>query len=176
MVIVINGPIASGKSAVARATAAELDRRGTSAAVIDVDVLYAMLDQRTGVPEADDAAWLLARVAAGSLVDTFLAGGINAVLVEGRFFAEERRQFLSALRAPVSPHFVTLRVSYDEALRRTQSDGSRGVSRDPAFLGPYFARTERDLSSLPPGDLVIDTERESVETCVAKIINHASSN
>jgi adenylylsulfate kinase-like enzyme len=42
--IVISGPIASGKSTVAGALARECKRRGATAAVIDLDVVYEMLE------------------------------------------------------------------------------------------------------------------------------------
>ena len=103
--------------------------------------------------------WRLAREAAAGLTDTFLDGGVDAVLVEGRFFAKERAEYRAALRTDVVPRFVTLRVSYDEALRRAQTDATRGASRDPAFLRPYFMRVEREMEAIPASDLVLDTEQ-----------------
>jgi polynucleotide 5'-kinase involved in rRNA processing len=43
MVIVITGPIASGKSAIARGLARELVRRHIRLAVIDLDLIFEML-------------------------------------------------------------------------------------------------------------------------------------
>jgi adenylylsulfate kinase-like enzyme len=43
-VLVITGPIASGKSALGRAVAVELAAAGVSAPVIDLDLVYEMLD------------------------------------------------------------------------------------------------------------------------------------
>jgi len=46
MVIVICGPIASGKSTVARAVARSFEHLGTQAAVVDLDLVYEMLETR----------------------------------------------------------------------------------------------------------------------------------
>ncbi len=173
MLIGINGPIASGKSAVARAVARELDRRGTTAAVIDIDLVYDMLDHAVGVPKGDDRSWRAARRAAAAITDTFLSDGIDAVIVEGRLFVAERREYLEALESPIYPRFVTLHVSYEEALRRAQNDETRGVSRDPAFLGPYFLGVERDLAEVPRTDLRINTERLDITESVAQIVRFA---
>jgi len=43
MLVLINGPIASGKSTIARALASELEARGRRTAVIDLDLLYDMI-------------------------------------------------------------------------------------------------------------------------------------
>lgn len=168
--IVINGAIATGKSTIARAVARELEREGLSAAVIDLDVVYDMLEHRTGVPKSDDASWRLARRAAAALTDTFFAARLHAVIVEGRFFTPaERAAFLEPLATPVAASFVTLRVPYQEALRRAEGDVTRTVSRDPAFLGPYYLGVERDLASVATTDLVLDTDRVSVDEAVAAI-------
>jgi chloramphenicol 3-O-phosphotransferase len=170
VLIVINGPIASGKSTLARAVAREMQAHGAKTALVDVDLLYDMLDAAVGVPKGNERSWHLARAAAAALTDTFLDGGVDAVLVEGRFFAEERAEYLAGVHSLVDPRFVTLRVSYDEALRRAQADPTRGASRDPAFLRPYFVRVERDLASVPDTDLVLDTQLLDLDQCVAEVI------
>lgn len=170
MLIVINGPIASGKSTIARAVVTALRDRGRRAAVIDVDLLYDMLDDAVDAPKGDESSWGLARRGAAVLSETYLSAGVDAVIVEGRFFEEERRVFLEALGPDVTPRYVTLQVSYEEALRRAQGDPTRGVSRDPAFLGPYFTAIAWDVEAVPPTDLVIDTEQLSVAETVRGIL------
>ncbi len=44
MLLVVTGPMASGKSTLARAVACELERRGAKAAAVDLDLVYEMLD------------------------------------------------------------------------------------------------------------------------------------
>ena len=170
MLIVINGSIASGKSTIARAYAGHLAARGAKAAVIDLDLLYDMHHHTAGVAKDDEETWAIARRAAAALTDTFLSEGVRDVVVEGTFFTPaERAALLDALMTPVAVRFVTLQVGYKEALRRAQADPSRGVSRDPAFLRPYYARVQADLAAVPATDLVLDTDRLTPEEAVAAI-------
>ena len=156
IVIVITGPIASGKSTIARELARELGRAGVPVAVIDLDDVHDTLarDGRTN----DEATWAIARREAATLANTFLAEGTAVVVAEGSFNTPgDRVEFAQHLDASV-PVYVTLRVSFREALRRAQGDPSRGVSRDPAFLGRYFAGFGQKPPT-PATDLVIETER-----------------
>jgi adenylylsulfate kinase-like enzyme len=169
MVIVITGPIASGKSTVARELARELERARVRVAVIDLDLLHDMLT--TDVPTADDATWSLARQAAATLANTFLEEGVTVVVAEGSFNApDDRAAFARHLDTSVGPTYVTLRVSFDEALRRAQSDPTRGRSRDPAFLRPYFAALDQAFATVPATDMVIDTEAMPATLVAASIV------
>jgi predicted kinase len=172
MVIVITGPIASGKSTVARELARELERTQVRVAVIDLDLLYDRLT--TDGPKSDDATWALARNAAATLAKTFLEEGVAVVVAEGSFNTPgDRAAFDQHLDTSVGPRYVTLRVSFEEALRRAQSDATRGVSRDPTFLGPYFAAVGQALATVPVTDIVIDTERmpaTSVAVAIASLV------
>lgn len=159
VLIVISGPIASGKSAVARAMAREFEQRGRSAARIDLDVVYEMLEHSTGRKD-DDAKWLAARRAAAALTDSFLATGADVVIVEGEFFAaKDRDAYLRCLRTEVEERFVTLTVSVDEAVRRAEGDATRTVSRERAFLRRQYAAVQPALEETPSTDLLLDTER-----------------
>jgi hypothetical protein len=67
---------------------------------------------------------------------------------------------------------VTLRVSFDEALRRAQNDSLRklaSLSRDSAFLAwqhsDFMTRSERT----PTGDLVVDTEAGNALDIAAEV-------
>jgi adenylylsulfate kinase-like enzyme len=170
MLIAINGPIASGKSTIAQAVADALRRGGTSAAVLDIDLLYTMLDPRSGVRKDDDRSWTVARRGAAALADAFMSDGVEVVIAEGALFRDERAEFMTALGSSAEPCFVTLRVSYEEALRRAKTDPTRGVSRDPAFLGPYFEAVTAYMAQVPKTDLVIDTETRTVAEAVGEIV------
>lgn len=177
-VVVITGPIASGKSTVARELARELERMHVRVAVIDLDLLHAMLT--TGGPKADEATWAIARHAAATLTNTFLEEGVAVVVAEGSFNRpDDRAAFAQHLDTSLRPRYVTLRVSYEEALRRAQSDPTRGRSRDPAFLGPYFAAVGQALATVPVTDIVIDTERmpaTSAAVAIASLARPGTSN
>jgi adenylylsulfate kinase-like enzyme len=167
MVIVITGPIASGKSTVAQALAGELERTGVRVAVIDLDVVYDML--KTKGSTSDDASWALARRGVATLVNTFEEEGVAAVIADGSFNTPRDRAIMSRyLLADAKPRYVTLRVSFEEALRRAQGDPTRGASRDPEFLGSYFAAANRH-PTVPVTDVVIDTERVTPGTAAATI-------
>ncbi|HKG20242.1 MAG TPA: AAA family ATPase, partial [Candidatus Limnocylindrales bacterium] len=109
MLIAINGPIASGKSTIAQAVADALRRGGTSAAVLDIDLLYTMLDPRSGVRKDDDRSWTVARRGAAALADAFMSDGVEVVIAEGALFRDERAEFMTALGSSMEPCFVTLR-------------------------------------------------------------------
>ena len=168
MVIVITGPIASGKSTIARELARELERTHGRIAVIDLDLLYDML--RPDGPKSDDGTWALARHAAATLTTTFLQEGMAVVVAEGSFNRPgDRAAFARHLDTNVDPLYVTLRVSFEEALRRAQGDPTRGVSRDPVVLNRYFAAADQSLATVPVTDVVLDTERMT-STFAAKAI------
>ena len=104
------------------------------------------------------------------LASTFLSDGIAVVVADGSFNqATDRAAFEQHLDTDVSPLYVTLMVSFEEALRRAQGDPTRGVSRDPTFLGAYFANGTHVPAKLPATDIVIDTEWVSPTAAAAEI-------
>jgi cytidylate kinase len=170
VLIVISGPIASGKSSIARGVARELERQAVSTAVIDLDLLYDMQAHPNADAKGEAARWQAARRAAAAVAESFLGDGIAAVVVEGSFQDGDARGALAtSLRSAADAFFVTLRVSYEEALRRAMADPTRGASRDAAFLRRYYDDRRYELENVPAGDLVIDTERLTEQEAVATI-------
>ena len=159
LLIVITGPIASGKSTIARAVMRQLEATGAEAAVVDLDLVYEMVDP-TAWAKTDQRKWTQTRRVTARLSDAFLAEGL-AVIVEGGFQTPaERREFSDALRSQVEPHFVTLRVSFDLALQRAQLDPTRGLSKDPEFLRQHYEATAAAASAAT--DLALDTGATSI--------------
>ena len=159
MVLVITGPIASGKSTLGRAVAVELDGRGLDSAVVDLDLVYEMLDPRRG-QKTDEARWREARRLAGKIA-LALRGQRSAVVVEGEFATEEQRaDFCAELPHEWRVSFVTLTVDFDEAWRRAIADPTRGMSKDRDFLAAHY----RALGSARPddADLILDIGEVSV--------------
>jgi predicted kinase len=159
LVAVISGPIASGKSSLSRAVATRLEEIGeTEAAVIDLDVIYEMLDPRgrPGRPKSDERLWSHARQTAGRLAALFLADGRH-VVADGDFAADKAlREFEGELSAHAPPRLVMLSVDFESALRRAQADVSRGLSRDASFLSAHYREftpewRERDVLKLNTG-------------------------
>jgi lactoylglutathione lyase len=152
--LVISGPIAAGKSTVASALAATFRESGRAVAVVDLDRLYMMLDDRP--PMSDPSHSREARRAAAALTDHFVLEGIELVIVEGTFWTRsEREELTTALTTLVQPVYVTLRVSVEEALRRVQSDTGRRASRNPAILRASHAAFGAVMPN--PTDTVIDS-------------------
>lgn len=169
-VVVISGPISSGKSALSRAVAAQLEETtGVLASVVDLDLVYEMLDVRRG-PKNDERVWSQARRIAGRLGTVMLGEGRSAV-VEGGDFATEAAlaEFESELPAEAVVRLVLLGVDFETAFQRARSDDSRGVSRDRTFLLAHYAefRTEwpgRDALQLDTGSASLtETARSVVE-------------
>lgn len=164
--LVISGPIASGKSTLARAVAERLADGGSTASVIDLDLLHAML-----VRTPPKRAWSAARRAAASVTDAFVAEGIDVVVTEGEFITpSERAEYVDYLSPSVHVTFVTLWVSYPEALRRATADRTRGLSRDPAFLSSHYENTASALAATPRTDLLLDTSALTVEAAVDAVV------
>ena len=101
IVIVITGPIASGKSTIARELARELGRAGVPVAVIDLDDVHDTLarDGRTN----DEATWARARREAATLANTFLAEGTAVVVAEGSFNTGGSEIHGGKGKAPMAP-------------------------------------------------------------------------
>jgi adenylylsulfate kinase-like enzyme len=169
MVIVITGPIASGKSTVAHALARELASRDVPAPVIDLDIVH---DELVADGSAsDDAAWTLARQSLARAVGTFVRNGSAVVIADGSFnLPADRATLREGLNAAAGLVYVTLLVSFDEALRRAQGDPTRGRSRDPEFLRRHFAARRDALDNAPASDIVIDTERTTPTAIAATIV------
>ena len=131
--MVISGPIASGKSTAASVLAGRFRTSGRSAATLDLDLFYLMLEDT--LPMADPRLWRMARRAAAALVDQFVRDGIELTIVEGTFWTQtERAEFSDCLTVAVQPVYVTLRVSVDEAQRRVTAD-----PQPPFFENPRGA-------------------------------------
>ena len=173
MVIVITGPIASGKSTVARALFHELAALDVRAAVIDLDTIEDMLT--ADGPKSDPESWTRARRAVASLANGFLQDGVAVVIADGSFnLAHDRSALEQQLDTKIHPIFVTLTVTLNEAVRRAQGDPTRGVSRDPAFLAESFAAASKASAERPATDVVIDSEAVSptaAATEIARIVS-----
>jgi tRNA uridine 5-carbamoylmethylation protein Kti12 len=132
MLVVVNGPIGSGKSTFSAALADVLRTDGKSVAVVGLDEVFFMI---RSFPNASlDEMWDVARIAHAGLVRAFMASGVAVIVAEGPFFEDAHRELLLGGLGGVDPFWITLTVSYDEALRRVALDETRGVSKDPDFL------------------------------------------
>jgi len=168
VIIVITGPIASGKSTVAGALARELEVMGVRAAVIDLDLVHDQLTDHGS--SSHESSWTLARRETAIAATALQVEGVAVVIAEGSFnLPSDRATFARHLRSSADPVFVTLQVSFEEALRRAQGDPTRGRSQDPEFLAAHFAARRDVLAAVPATDIVIDTERTTPQRAAAAI-------
>jgi len=142
LVAVIAGPIASGKSSLSRAAAARLQSAGKAdVAVIDLDLVYEMLDPRNGPgrPKNDEALWSHSRRVAGRLARVFLSDG-RVVVAEGNFTSTQAlNEFERELPTGVRMRLVMLHLDFDSALQRAQGDNDRGLLKDASFLSAHYS-------------------------------------
>lgn len=157
MLVVVTGPVGGGKSTVALALADLFREAGRPTAVVDLDLVYCMARQGKSFAEAH--TWTTARHGASALADAFYAEEMQVVIVEGEFFTQgELDALCNHLATPVEQHFITLAVSYEQALHRVSGDPSRGMSRDPQFLKHLHAQFIRALPFLRACSLVVDAD------------------
>ena len=153
--IVITGPIASGKSTVARALARELEAMDVRAAVMDLDVVHDQLTRNGSAP--DDSAWTLTRREAAAAANAYHENGVAVVIAEGSFnLPFDRATFARDLRPGSNTSLAeTVGLSADEQYLRglSQSDlrlRSRLMGGDPvadqdAYLLDALAAGPTDL-------------------------------
>jgi shikimate kinase len=168
-VVVICGPIASGKSELSRAVAARLQsEHGVPSSVIDLDLVYEMLDAQRR-PKGDREVWAQARRVAGGLADVLLREG-RAVVAEGGDFSTEDEliEFERELPEATAVRLVRLEVDYDTALQRARADDSRGISKDEAFLATHYAEFRTDWAGRDV--LELDTETASVAEAARAVV------
>jgi predicted kinase len=171
MLLVVTGPIASGKSTIARAVAAEFEKRGPKAAAVDLDLIYEMLDPSRS-PKNDSAIWAQARRMSARLAAALLAEDVT-VIVEGEFLtAADRAEFIDALPQRVEPRFITLSVPFEVALQRAGEDETRGLSRQPELLRAHYDATV-ELRDVPSTDLTLDTAAIQIEEAARVATNWA---
>ena len=122
---------------------------------------------------ARDDAWRTARHGAAALTDLFFSSGCDVVVVEGGFYtAGERDDVARALASNPRVIAVTLMVSYEDALRRAQSDPSpdRVASKNPATLRWLHAQFTDALPFLEANTRVLDAGDASIDELATQIV------
>jgi shikimate kinase len=170
VLVVLTGPVGSGKSSTASAVATQLRALGLPTANIDLDLVYCMARQRDGFGEED--VWKVARRGAAALADVFFRSDVRAVVVEGGFFTQvERNDLIDALSTDVRVVAVTLQVSFDCALRRVQADSDPGrvASRNPVILRWLHDQYVAAIPYLSQCSTVVDANEVLIQDVVDRI-------
>ena len=138
LVVVIGGPIASGKSALSRAVAAQLEEaEEVATAVIDLELVYETLDPRRRTKDNADL-WAEARRVAGRLATALIAEN-RCVVAEGEFASDQALdEFVRELPRTTDLRLVLLEVDFETAFKRASADATRGLSKDETFLSRHY--------------------------------------
>jgi shikimate kinase len=161
LVVVISGPIASGKSTLSRSVATRLrETEAVEGTVVDLDLVYEMLDPQRR-PKNDPVLWSAARRVAGRLATALLAER-RPVVAEGDFAgAGALAEFVAELPHDVRPQLVLLHLDFPTAFERAAADPTRGLSRDREFLSRHYsdfacAWNQSDALHLDTGQVTVD--------------------
>jgi predicted kinase len=161
--VVIVGPIASGKSTVASALAGRFREKGRAVAVLDLDDVINAIG---GFVTLSPKHFRQAQIVYGQLVGAWLHQGFD-VIAHGPFFQpHEREALLHAVPEEIEPRHVQLLATYEVALKRVAADPTRGLSKLPDLLRRTYDRVESLLPTLPRSDWTFDTTVSSCEEIV----------
>jgi hypothetical protein len=163
----VTGPVGGGKSTTAIALAARLRLSEQTAAVVDLDDVYAMAKQGPGWGEL--TAWTSARQGCGALAAAFFDSGIDTVVIDGEFFdAGMVADLLKPVPPDVSVTWIALLLSFADTLRRVQADENRrGLpSSNPDFLKQLHDQYRRSLPFLHGHFVCLEAGRTPVAQLV----------
>jgi hypothetical protein len=165
--VVITGPIAAGKNAVATLIAGRLTMLGRSAVLVDVDDVAVMV-------AAPGAAALglsfAAHQAHGALVAKWMQTAVDVVIAVGPIYTRgEQAALLAPLPAAAVAHWVVIDAPVAVTLARAQGDPDRGLSREPEFHGEAHQRFRQLLTEIPAAQ-TFESERMSAEQIAAAVL------
>ncbi|RWZ52828.1 hypothetical protein ELQ90_02470 [Labedella phragmitis] len=165
--VIIAGPQASGKSALASALGVELRRRGERVAVVELDQIAAM-----ALPTLPswEAAHRIFEVTVGLWARTDL----TCVIAEGSGSANEVARLRAQATDDAAVIVVAITTSFDTAFARAQSDPTRGISKEHAFLSDVYQHWTDELVRIEP-DLLIDTDQVTVDQGVQRVHSAAEA-
>ena len=164
--VVIVGPIASGKSTIAGALGERFRASGRRAAVLDLDDLVETIGGFIGLPAE---RFRQAQMVFGQLVGAWLDQGFD-VIAHGPFFhSDEDKALLHAVRDGVRPRRVLLHNTFPVALERVTADPERLISSYPEFLKATYDRVDELLATMPPSEWTFDTTAIDAQTIVNQL-------
>jgi predicted kinase len=137
--VMISGPIASGKSTLAGELAELLRREGFSVALADLETVAEM-----ALP-----SWDWAHGVHAQLVGAWLRTGVDVVVDEGTSNPAEVQQVLDQVPEGTDVFHVVLTADLDASLARARAESGRGISQDPTFLRGDHEAYAQHLPQLP---------------------------
>ena len=156
--ILLIGPIASGKSTIAEGLGVRLRASGHQVAVLDLDDAVENVGGFAGLtPELFE----LAVATYANDAATCLGRGLDVVAHGPLFEPGSLDSLLSAIPARTRVWHIRLHSTYVTALERVRDDPNHRLSKDPAFLKMAYQRDQPLLDSLPGADATFDTRARS---------------
>ncbi|ACQ81005.1 hypothetical protein Bcav_2760 [Beutenbergia cavernae DSM 12333] len=165
LLVLISGPIAAGKSTLAREVARQLRELGRTVALVELDTVAEM-----ALPTLPDWDW--AHSIHAGLVGAWSATPIEVVLDEGTETPAEVAQVLRAVPEGAPVLKVVLVADVERSWERAQGDPTRGLSKDRDFLTEMYERFAAGLPELER-DLLLDVEATSLEERVVAVVTEA---
>jgi shikimate kinase len=165
--VVIVGPIASGKSTIARALGDRFRQAERQVvAVLDLDDLVETIGGFVGLPPE---RFRQAQVVFGELVGVWLDQDFD-VIAHGPFFhQDEDDALLRAVPQHIAPRRVLLHCTLEVALQRVNADPDRLLSAFPELLAATYQRVEELLPTMPPSEWQFDTTAVDAQTSVDEL-------
>jgi shikimate kinase len=167
--VLISGPVASGKTTLAWRVAALARAAEGAAASIDMDELTEMTggsDWTQVLPQHRRQACELAAV----LIDRMSAQGARVVVVAGSTLSPyEWDAVIERVSVPVLPVLVRLRVSIAAAIRRAEADQTRVLTRDPEVVRRLHRAIDWDVAAAP--DIEIDTDEMTADEVAEAVMS-----
>ena len=164
--VIIVGPIASGKSTVAAGLAGRLRQAGRTVAVLDLDDV---VDTVGGFVGLTDERFRQAQLVHGRLVGAWLRQDSD-VIAPGPFFERhEREALVHDLPSGTRTQRVLLLSTYEVALGRVRREPERLLSRQPELLRVTYERVASLLPSMPTSDWTFDTATTPSEAIVDEL-------
>ena len=160
--VMITGPIASGKSTVAQMVAEVLRADGLTVALVDLDTVAEM-----ALPTLSDWAW--AHRIHADLVGHWLATSIDVVVDEGTSTLEEVDQVRRQVPPGTELLHIVLTADFEASLARAQGESSRGLSKQPDFLAKDHEQYATELARLG-GDLRLHVEGRRPAELAADVV------
>src|SRR5919112_5260915 len=129
--VILTGPIAAGKNAVADKLVERLTGCGETVVLADVDDVAGMV----AAPGAAEAGlWFAADEAHGALVGQWMRSSVDYVVVVGPIYtAEEQAALTRTLPEDATALWIVIDATVSVTLARAQADPRRRLSRDPDF-------------------------------------------
>lgn len=159
--LLIVGPIAAGKSTIARALTASWRAAGQQVALVELDTIADMA--RPTLPDWADVHRIFASVTA-----QWLEAGLDLVIAEGPGSRHEIEKVRTSVPAGTPVVTVVLTSSFETALSRALSDPTRGISRQQGFLSQAYRRWAEELPRIEH-DLLLDTDISAPEASLRTI-------